>query len=95
MQWNFWACFALCPIQGHSQRNFNGGARPEPYIHTQETSSHSCETLSKTVKGVCTWPITNCAILYNAACMHHVTSFIWSKSITYKSTQQNTYPSCR
>jgi len=38
---------------------FDGAARPEPYIHIQETNSHSYETLSKIVKGVCTQPITN------------------------------------
>ena len=45
-----------------SQRNFDGGARPEPCRYTQETSSRSCDILSKIVKGVCTQPITNCAI---------------------------------
>ena len=59
-------------MQGHSQRNFDGGARPESYKHTQETSSHSCETLSKIVKGICTQPLTNCttySVNTNVACM--------------------------
>ena len=43
-------------MQGCSQKNFDGGAKSEPYKHTQETSSCS---FIKNVKGVCTQPITN------------------------------------
>jgi len=51
-----------CNSQGHSQRNFDGGVRPEPYIHTEETNSQLCETLSKfwkvyahSLKGQASW----------------------------------------